>query len=129
LSTFLRIVIGFFVIAHGFVHPLLAVIPDDKIEDAPAGTMWTESWLLGGKPFVKTALYIFTGITAFLLLLAGLSFVGFIVPRAWWQTLWIIGAGVSSFVLIVFWHPRFYRGLIINAVMLGLIFFTSFSPD
>jgi len=129
LSTFLRIAIGIIVIAHGLVHPILSVIPDDKVEGSPVGSFWTKSWLLGEKPSVKTVNYILSGITAFLLLLAGLSFIGFIVPHAWWQTLWVIGAGVSSFLLIVFWHPRFYWGLIINGVMLGLIFFSSFSPD
>ncbi|MGD8455583.1 MAG: hypothetical protein PVF83_04290 [Anaerolineales bacterium] len=129
MNTFLRILIGFFIIAHGLVHPLLAVIPDDKVEDAPAGSMWTKSWLFGEGTAAKTLLYVFTGIAAFLLLLAGLSFIGFIVPQAWWHTLWIIGAGVSSLVLVVFWHPRFYWGLIINAVILGLALFTSFSPE
>ena len=93
------------------------------------GSFWNKSWLLGERPFVKTVNYVLSGIAALFLLLAGLGFIGFIVPQAWWQTLWIVGAGVSSLVLVVFWHPQFYWGLIINAVMLGLIFFTSFSPD
>jgi hypothetical protein len=129
MSTFLRLVIGFIVVAHGLVHPLLAVIPDDKVEYAPAGSMWTSSWLFGEGRTAKTLLYVLTGITAFILMLAGLSFIGFIVPQSWWQTLWVAGAGVSSLVLIIFWHPRFYWGLIIDAVILGLIFFTSFSPE
>jgi hypothetical protein len=129
MNTFLRVVIGFIVIAHGLVHPLLAVIPDDKVEGAPAGSMWTKSWLFGEGRTAKTLLYVLTGVTALMLLLAGLSFMGFILPVEWWRTLWIIGAGASSLVLVVFWHPRFYWGLIIDAVMLGLIFFTSFSPE
>ena len=129
MSTFLRIVIGLFVVAHGLVHPLLSIVPDDKVEDAPAGSMWSKSWLFGEGRFAKTVNYVLSGLAALALLLAGLSFIGFIVPQDWWQTLWIIGAGVSTFELVVFWYPRFYWGLIINAVMVGLIFFTSFSPE
>ena len=128
MSNTLRVVIGLVVIAHGLTHPILSIIPDSQTEGAPVGTFWNKSWLLGEKPFVKSVIYGLSGLAALLLLFAGLSFMGFLVPVAWWRTLWITGAGVSGLLLIAFWHPWFFVGLIIDIVILGLLFLSKFSP-
>jgi hypothetical protein len=128
MNNAIRIIVGLVVIAHGIVHPILATVPDAEIDAAPVGSFWNKSWLLGETLFVKNAIYTLSGLAALLLLLAGLSLMGVFVPAEWWQVLWVAGAAASGFLLIFFWHPWFFLGLVIDAVMIGLLFVSGFSP-
>jgi hypothetical protein len=78
---------------------------------------------------VKIAIYVLSSLAALVFLLAGLSFLGIIVPQAWWRTLWLAGAAFSLALLIVFWHKEFWYGIAINAALLVLPFVVNLSPD
>ncbi|KAA3643152.1 MAG: hypothetical protein DWQ07_21785 [Chloroflexi bacterium] len=121
MNALLRSLIALFIIAHGLVHPILSIVPDNEVENAPVGTFWNSSWLLGESTFVKRAIYILSGLSALLFLLAGLSFAGWLLPVVWWRGLWVAGAGLSAFLLVVFWHPWFVIGLVIDALMLAFV--------
>jgi len=71
---------------------------------------------------------VLSGVAAFIFLLAGLSFVGVIVPQAWWRALWLAGAAFSLVLLIVFWHKDWQYGVIINVALLILPFVVTLDP-
>ncbi len=128
MSNIVRIALGLFVIAHGIVHPILAIVPDNQLEGAPVGTFWNKSWLLGETSLVKNIIYLLSALAALLFLLAGLSVMEALVPGGWWRFLWISGASASAILLVVFWHPWFVLGLVIDIVMLAIVLFSEFSP-
>lgn len=122
-----RLLIGIFIILHGLVHPIMAVVPqpvEEQTDDNPAtlGGFWTGSWLLGDGPHVKFAIYALATLTALVLFAAGIGFVG---PQSWAQAAWLAGAGLSLTVLVVFWNTYLVVGIIIDAVMMLAVFTTS----
>jgi hypothetical protein len=127
MSALLRILIGVFVILHGLVHPLLAVIPppgETHADESPApmGSYWTSSWLFGKGPGAKKLLYVLAALAALALLVAGVAFIG---RLPWAKAAWLAGAGLSLLVLIVFWKKDFVYGISIDALLIAAAFFTS----
>ena len=55
----LRAAIALILTAHGLVHPILAIVPDNEKENAQVGSFWNTSWMLGQSPFVKQAMELF----------------------------------------------------------------------
>ena len=49
-----------------------------------------------------------------LLLGAGLGFFGFLVPVAWWIPLTIAGACLGLVALILYFHPYYLLGVLLN---------------
>ncbi len=64
MNVVFKNLIGIFLILHGLVLPIMALVPSDKVENAPVGSFWTESWLLGTGPEVKLAIYILSAVEA-----------------------------------------------------------------
>jgi hypothetical protein len=127
MSALLHILIGVFVILHGLVHPLLAVIPppgEQHTDENPAtmGSYWTASWLFGKGPGAKKLLYVLAALAALVLLVAGIAFIG---RLSWAKTAWLAGAGLSLLVLVVFWKKDFVYGISIDALLIAAAFFTS----
>ena len=127
MNTLLRILVGVFVVLHGLVHPLLAVIPppgEEHTDEHPAtmGGFWTTSWLFGEGPKVKIVLYVLSGLAALALLVAGIAF---IARSPWARNTWLAGAGMSLLVLVVFWKKDFVYGIGIDALMVVAAFLTS----
>jgi hypothetical protein len=127
MGALLRILIGVFVILHGLVHPLLAVIPppgEEHTDENPAtmGGFWTSSWLFGEGPRAKKLLYLLTGLAALALLVAGIAFIG---RFSWAKAAWLVGAGLSLLVLVVFWKKDFVYGIGIDALLVAAAFLTS----
>jgi len=118
MSVIVRIFIGLFLILHGLVLPIMALVPSDKIEDAPVGSFWTESWLFGEGAKVKFAIYGLSAVTALFFILSGIGFIGFFVPYTVVRSLLLAGAGISLFVLMFFWLPWFVLGVVLNALIL-----------
>lgn len=127
MSATVRLLIGIFIILHGLVHPIMAVVPqplEDQTDDNPArlGGFWTGSWLLGDGPQVKTAIYALAALTALVLFAAGIGFVG---PQSWANVVWLAGAGLSLMVLVVFWNTYLVVGIIIDVLMILAVFTVS----
>ncbi|PKO13096.1 MAG: hypothetical protein CVU39_20860 [Chloroflexi bacterium HGW-Chloroflexi-10] len=119
MSVFVRILIGLFVIAHGVIHPVLAFAPQMGQNPPVSGTFWTHSWLLGNGPFVKGLIYALSGLTALVLLGAGLGFMG-VFPVTITRSLWIAGAGSSLLLLLVCWHNWLFVGILLDIAMLAI---------
>lgn len=127
MSTSIRLLIGIFVILHGLVHPIMAVVPqpiEEQTDDNPAelGGFWTRSWLLGDGPNVKAAIYVTSALTALVLFAAGIGFLG---PQPWTKTAWLAGAMISLASLVVFWNIYLVVGIIIDVLMILAVFTTS----
>jgi len=120
MTTPVRVLIGVFIVLHGLVHPIMALVPqpaEEQSDEKPpvVGGFWTESWLLGDGPSVKVALYVFSSLAALVLFVAGIGFLG---PQSWAKTAWLAGAGLSLVVLVVFWDIYFVVGIVIDVLML-----------
>ena len=123
-----KIWIGLFLIAHGLVHPILALSPAPESDSAEVGGFWASSWLLGDGSTIKTIIYIGSALACVLLVLAGLSLMDWIIPQTWWNTLGIMSAAISLLVLIIFWHNWFVIGVAINIVLLVLLLIVKWNP-
>jgi hypothetical protein len=115
----LRVFVGLFVMLHGLVLPVMAVVPAPDADPPVMGGFWTKSWLLGSGPAVKTAIYAASALSALVLIAAGLSVLG-VLPEAWSRGLWIGGAALSLLAILVFWNNWLVVGVIINLVMIGI---------
>ncbi|MBN1122311.1 MAG: hypothetical protein JXJ17_14635 [Anaerolineae bacterium] len=129
MNQTLRIIIGIFIILHGLVHPIMALVPqpiEDLKNEAPIiGGFWTESWLLGKGPAVKTTIYVMAALAALVLLVAGIGLIG---SHPWAKPVLIAGAGLSLLLLLLFWNLYLVVGVLIDLIILGLTFWTSLLP-
>jgi len=124
MNEILRILIGLFLIAHGLVHTGLAVAPRPDVPGAPIWTyLTTRSWLLdrlGVSPkntrAVGTALFAAATLG---FVLAGLAFLGAILPQSAWPFLTGVSALVSLVLLALFWHRSLVYGVGINVVLMA----------
>jgi len=125
MSPILRIGIGIFLILHGLVYPLMAVIPAPNDESSKMGEFWTHSLLFGSGPRVKTLIYAVSIVAALILIVSGVSFMA---KASWWRAAWIAGAGFGLLTLIVFWQKDWWIGVLINVALLAVVLFTRFGP-
>jgi hypothetical protein len=121
------LLIALFFVAHGIVHPILAVVPS-RDESETVGGLWTSSWLLGRGPIVKQLIWIGSVVTFVLFASAALSTMGWILPQGWWRPLTILAAGSSLLVLVVFWFRDFFIGVVIDVALLIVVLVANWSP-
>ena len=125
MSLILRLAVGVFLILHGLVYPLLAVIPAPRDDSSQMGEFWTQSLLFGSGPRVKILIYGFSIVAAAVLVVAGVSFMA---KADWWRIAWIAGAGFGLLTLVLFWQKDWWIGVLINLALLAVVLFTRFSP-
>lgn len=131
MSTSARIFIGIFIILHGLVHPIMALVPQPAEEQSDTnppvvGGFWTTSWLLGKSPAVKGTIYTLAALTALALSVAGIGFMGM---QSWARMVWGAGAGLSLLLLVVFWDIYFIVGVVIDTLMIAALLTTSWFTD
>lgn len=131
MSTSTRLFIGIFIILHGLVHPIMAVVPqptEEQSDDNPPviGGFWTQSWLLGDDSTVKGAIYTLAALTAAVFLVAGIGFMG---SQTWAKPALLAGTGLSLLLLIVFWDIYLVVGIVIDALMISAAFTTPWFAD
>jgi hypothetical protein len=129
-----RIVFALFLAAHGLIHlSYLSPAPAAK----PGAPSWpfemSRSWLVTAMnvdPGVVRAIgSVMVIVAAAAFVLAGLSWLGLVVPRDWWPMLIGVGAVASLAVLVVFFHPWILLGFAIDAVLLWLAFVAGWMPE
>ncbi len=128
----LRFIIAGILIVHGFIVSAQSIggfKPGAGVAN-PAWLNWWpkalgQSWLLARLDLEKTlawvsgSLWLVGGV---LLLAAGLSVFGFIVPQSYWRVLAVAGAAISLFMLLVYLHPFFGIGMLASiAILIGLL--------
>ena len=120
MSPTVRIIFGVFIILHGLVHPIMAIVPQPIAEQSetnpPAfGGFWTHSWLLGEGPDVKNSIYLLSTLTAVVLLIAG---IGFVSRYRLATTMLLVGTVLSITLLFVFWNKYFIVGVAIDGLLI-----------
>ena len=125
----LRLLIGAMLIVHGFIvgaqssgsFSAGAGVPN------PSWLSWWptalgQSWLISRFGLERSAVSWLAGLLwlagGVLLVAAGLSVAGFLVPQALWRTLAVAGAVASLFMLIIYLHPLFAIGMLADAAIL-----------
>ena len=123
-----RFIIAAILIVHGFIVSAQSIggfKPGAGVVN-PAWLNWWptalgQSWLLSRLDLEKTlswlsgTLWLAGGI---LLLAAGLSVFGFIIPQSYWRVLAVAGAAISLIMLLVYLHPFFGIGMLISIAIL-----------
>jgi len=127
-----RFIIAAILIVHGFIvsdQSIGGFKPGAGVAN-PAWLSWWpsalgQSWLLArldlekALSWVSGTLWLVGGL---LLLAAGLSVFGFIVPQSYWRVLAVGGAGICLFMLLVYLHPLFGIGMLVSiAILVALL--------
>ena len=60
---------------------------------------------------------------------AALGILGFIIPRELWRTFAIFGASGSLIMLLLYLHPFFIIGLLLDAAILTTLLWTKWPPE
>jgi hypothetical protein len=63
-----------------------------------------------------------------LLVTAGLSVMGLVVPVAWWRPLTLAATVASLLLLALYWHPWLALGALLNVVVLVALLWANWSP-
>jgi hypothetical protein len=121
----MRIGLGILIIAHGWVHSILAAAPDSGSPEAKPGAFFTSvdrSWLLPNLGLrttgVKWVGIILVVLSTLGFVLAGMGILGVAGISAIWSVVAISAAFISLFLLVAFWHPLLPVGVLINALIL-----------
>ena len=125
----LKIALAIFLIAHGLVHAILAVAPNPADPNARPGAFFTtveRSWLLPRLGLNSVAIrwvgIILVALSTLGFVLAGLGIFGITGLVTIWRMVAIFSAGISLFLLILFWHPWLPVGVLIDiAILIALI--------
>jgi hypothetical protein len=60
---------------------------------------------------------------------AALGILGFIVPKDWWQTLAAIGAACSLAMLVLYLHPFYIVGILLDIAILVTLLWAKWPPE
>jgi hypothetical protein len=104
----MRTIVAIFLILHGLVHAILAMVPDPNAPEVKFATFFSQSWVLNGLGLSESAGRLIAMILAALATIGfvatGLALLDILVPFDWWRTLVIASAVVSLVLLIIFWN-------------------------
>ena len=128
----LKTIVAIFLILHGLVHSILAMVPSPK---APGGGIATfypglGSWLFTGlsEQASKTIAILLSVIATLGFVATGLALLGALVPFDWWRVLAIASAAISLLLVAIFWDPYLIVGLLIDLAVLVTLLLTKWSP-
>ena len=128
----LRTLVAVFVMLHGLVHAILAMVPSPKAPNQGfAMFLFGEgSWLLPGltKSTGQTITITAAMIATIGFVAAGLALFGVLIPFDWWPALAIGSAVVSLLLLGAFWDMNLIVGLLIDGALLVTLLLTDWSP-
>lgn len=126
-------IVAIFLILHGLVHAILALVPDLHAPEEESSRFFFRSWLLSrlglSESVAKPIAIILTAIATIGFIATGLALLDLLVPFDWWRNLAIASAAVSLLLYFIFWHRYLIAGIVIDfAILVSLIFF-NWTPD
>jgi hypothetical protein len=128
-----KTIVAIFLILHGLVHVILAMVPDPNEPGAGFATFFSQSWLLNGlglSPSAGRPIAIILAVIATIgFVTAGLALLGFMVPFDWWRSLAIFSAVVSLLLLVVFWNTYLIVGILIDVAILVALLVFNWTPE
>ena len=129
----MKTIIALFLILHGLVHAILAMVPDPNKPESGFGTFFSRSWLLTGLGLSESAgrpiAIVLAAVATIGFIAAGLALLEILVPFGWWRILAIASAMVSLLLLVVFWNLYLIIGVDIDVVILVTLIFTDWTPE
>jgi uncharacterized membrane protein YphA (DoxX/SURF4 family) len=110
----LRVLLGLFFIAHGLVH---VAIWAPRYDPKKAAFDPSRSWLLGEqRPLARVLAFA----AAAVLVVAGIAL---LAQSGWWRPTAVVGLGVSTVLLLVYFTPWYLFILAVNAALIvGIAF-------
>lgn len=91
-----------------------------------------QSWLLSSLGLENTSVIVVSGVlwllSGVVLVAAGLGVLGFIVPAAWWRSLAVLGAALSLFMLLIYFHPLSIIGTASSLAVLVALLWVHWPP-
>jgi hypothetical protein len=129
----MNIIAAIFLILHGLVHGILAMVPSPNADEPVFATFFSNSWLLSrlgvsesaGKPLA----FVLAALATVGFIMTGLALLDFLVPFDWWRTLAAVSAVISLLLLVIFWHTYVIVGVLIDVVILVVVLFTDWTPE
>lgn len=129
----MHIVFGIVLILHGLITLAISAgsfAPPSNIPNPNWLRWWPaqlgQSWIFPGMGWPGGVIWLAAGL---LLLGAGLGFFGFLVPVAWWIPLTIAGASLGLVALILYFHPYYLLGVLLNIGFLWVALDAALRPD
>ena len=126
----MKTIVALFLILHGLVHAILAMVPNPEAPGSGFATFFSRSWLLGNLGLPESA------VRTIALILAAIATIGFVatglgilVPFAWWRPLAMASAAVSLLFLIIYWNSYLIIGVAIDILILAALIFTNWTPE
>jgi len=131
-----RLLIGGFLIAHGLVHAMLAVVPNPDVPNAGLGTLlpgWVGSWLLTrlglSESVLKSIATLLSVVATVGFVVAGLALFGILVPHDWWRMIAVASAAVSLLLYVLFWHRYFIVAPLLDVAILVALLWAHWPPE
>lgn len=128
-----KTIVALFLILHGLVHAILAMVPNPEAPGSDFATFFSRSWLLGNLGLPESAVRIIALILAAIATIgfvaAGLGLLGILVPFAWWRPLAMASAAVSLLFLVIYWNSYLIIGVAIDILILAALIFTNWTPE
>lgn len=129
----MKTIAALFLLLHGLVHGILAMVPDPNTPEAAFATFFSRSWLLAGLGLPESAGRVIAIVLAAAatigFIAAGLALLDILVPFDWWRALAIASAAVSLLLLVIFWNLYLIVGVAIDVVILVTLIFTDWTPE
>lgn len=129
----LKTVVAIFLILHGLVHAILAMVPDPDAAEPVFASFFSRSWLLSSLGLSdstgKLLAIILAALATIGFVLSGLALLDILVPFDWWTSLAVVSAVVSLLLLVLFWHTYLIIGILIDLVVLVVVIFTDWTPE
>jgi hypothetical protein len=129
----MTIIIALFLILHGLVHGILAMVPNPDVPEAGFATFFSRSWLLNSlgisESATKSIAIILAVVAAIGFIASGLALLALLIPIDWWSSLATVSAVASLFLLILFWHTYLIFGILIDVGILVTVLFTGWTPS
>lgn len=98
-----------FLIAHGLVH---VAIWAPRFDPKKSPFDPSHSWLLGDR---RTFAQVLAFATAAILVLAG---IGLWIDTGWWRPVGVVGLGISTLLLLVYFNPWYLFILAVNVALI-----------
>ena len=128
-----KTIVAIFLILHGLVHAILAMVPNPNEPEAGFATFFSQSWLLSGLGLSGSAgrpiAIVLAAVATIGFIATGLALLGFLVPFDWWRTLAIASTVVSLLLLIIFWNIYLIVGVLIDVAILATLILTDWTPE
>lgn len=130
----MRILFALFLIAHGLIHAsYLAPAPSPTAGGPEWPFSMERSWLVTGLGLdvgvIRVVGTLLVAIVVVGFAVAGLAWLGIVVPAAWAPMLVMASAIASALLLAAFFHPWIVLGFVIDAVLLWLVVGAGWQAD